>query len=122
MEANQKTPEEKAAQEEKHAERETQQVIMAPLPPNHNIPGPPHFRYFSPGSIISQIRLVLAAATAFIDFQNMARAQRTRADYKNRFLVSYRKKGTRAPALRFVLLLGFERATFRKTKGATPPR
>ena len=48
--------------------------------PNHNIPGPPHFRYFPPGSIISQILLVLAAATAFIDFHNMARAQRLRAD------------------------------------------
>ena len=58
-----------------------QQVIMVSLPPNHNIPGPPHFRYFPPGSIISQILLVLAAATAFIDFHNMARAQRLRADY-----------------------------------------
>ena len=57
-----------------------QQVIMVSLPPNHNIPGPPHFRYFPPGSIISQILLVLAAATAFIDFHNMARAQRLRAD------------------------------------------
>ena len=58
-----------------------QQVIMVSLSPNHNIPGPPHFRYFPPGSIISQILLVLAAATAFIDFHNMARAQRLRADY-----------------------------------------
>ena len=36
-----------------------QQLIMVSLPPNHNIPGPPHFRYFPPGSIISQILLVL---------------------------------------------------------------
>ena len=43
-----------------------QQVIMVSLPPNHNIPGPPPFRYFPPGSILSQILLVLAAATAFI--------------------------------------------------------
>ena len=52
----------------------------------------------------------------------MARAQRLRADYKNRFLVSLRKKGTRTPVLCFVLLLRFERDKFRKTKGATPPR
>ena len=95
---------------------------MVSLPPNHNTPGPPPFRYFPPGSVLSQVLLVLAAAIAFIDFQNMARAQRPRADYKNRFFVGYRKKGTRAPALRFVLLLRFERATFRTTKGATPPR
>ena len=57
------------------------QVNMVSLPPNHNIPGPPHFRYFPPGSIISQILLVLAAATAVIDFHNMVRAQRLRADY-----------------------------------------
>ena len=37
--------------------------------------------YFSPGSILSQVLLVLAAATASIDFYNMARAQRLRADY-----------------------------------------
>ena len=61
---------------------------MVPLPPNHNTPGPPPFRYFPPGSVLSQVLLVLAAAIAFIDFQNMARAQRLRADYKNRFLVS----------------------------------
>ena len=57
-----------------------QQVIMISLPPKHNIPGSPPFRYFPPGSILSQVLLVLAAATAFIDFPNMARAQRTRAD------------------------------------------
>ena len=95
---------------------------MAPLLPNHNTPGPPPFRYFPSGSVLSQVLLVLAAAIAFIDFQNMARAQRSRADYKNRFFVGYRKKGSRAPALRFALLLIFERATFRTTKGATPPR
>ena len=95
---------------------------MVPLPPNHNTPGTPSFRYFPPGSVLSHVLLVLAAAIAVIDFQNMARAQRPGADYKNRFLVSYRKKGTRAPALRFVLLLRFERATFRATEGATPPR
>ena len=87
---------------------------MAPLPPNHNTPGHPPFRYFPPRSGLSQVLLVLAVAIAFVDFQNMARAKRPRADYKNRFLVSYRKKGTRAPALRFVLLLRFE--------GVTPPR
>ena len=95
---------------------------MAPLSPNHNTPGPPLFRYSPPGSLLSQVFLVLAAAIAFIDFHNMARAQRPRADYKKRFLVSYMKKGTRSPALRFVLLLRFESATFRMTKGATPPR
>ena len=58
-----------------------QQVIMVSLPPNHNIPGPPPFRYFPPGSILSQILLVLAAATAFIDFRNTAKAQRLRAYY-----------------------------------------
>ena len=58
-----------------------QQVIMVSLPPNHNIPGPPLFLNFPPGSILSQVLLVLAAATAFIDFHNMARAQRLRADY-----------------------------------------
>ena len=58
-----------------------QQVIMVSLPPNHNIPGPLPFLYFPPGSILSQILLVLAAATAFIDFHNMARAQQLRADY-----------------------------------------
>ena len=62
-----------------------QQVIMVYLPPNHNIPGPPPFRYFPPGSFLSQILLVLAAAIAFIDFQNTAWAQRLRADYKNGF-------------------------------------
>ena len=51
-----------------------QQVIMVSLPPNHNIHGPPPFRYFPPGIILSQILLVLAAATAFIDFYNMAAA------------------------------------------------
>ena len=69
-------------------ESPAQQVIMAPLPPNHNTPGPPPFRDFPPGSVLSQVLLVLAAAIAFIDFQNMARAQRPRADYKKRFLVS----------------------------------
>ena len=53
---------------------------MAPLPQNHNTPGPPPFRFFPPGSVLSKVLLVLAAATAFIDFHNMARAQRTRAD------------------------------------------
>ena len=48
--------------------------------PNHNIPGPPPFRYFRPGGIHFQALLVLAAATAFIDIHNMARAQRLRAD------------------------------------------
>ena len=81
MEANEKTPEEKAAQKEKHA----QQVIVVPLPPNHNIPGPLPFRYSPPGSVFSQAPLVLAAEIAFIDFQNTARAQRPRADYKTGF-------------------------------------
>ena len=58
-----------------------QQVILVSLSPNHNIPGPPPLRYFPPRSILSQILFVLAAATAFIDFHNMARAQRLRADY-----------------------------------------
>ena len=58
-----------------------QQVIMVSLPPNHNIPGPLPFLSFPPESILSQILLFLAAATAFIDFHNMARAQRLRADY-----------------------------------------
>ena len=57
-----------------------QQVIMVSLRPNHKIPGPPPFRYSPPGSILSQILLDLAAATASIDFHNMARAQRLRAD------------------------------------------
>ena len=74
-----------------------QQVIMVSLPPTHNIPGPPYFHYFPPGSILSQILLVLAAATAFIDLHNMARAQRLRAGYYNRFLVSLRTKGSRTP-------------------------
>ena len=68
---------------------------MVSLPPNHNIPGPPPFRYFPPRGVLAQIPLVLAAATAFIDFHNMARAKRLRADYLNRFLVSLRTKGTR---------------------------
>ena len=58
-----------------------QQVIMVSLSPNRNIPGPPPFRYLPPGSILPQILLVLAAATASIDFHNTARAQRLRADY-----------------------------------------
>ena len=58
-----------------------QQVIMVSFPPNHNIPAPPPFRYFTPESILSQILLVLAGATAFIDLYNIARAQRLRADY-----------------------------------------
>ena len=58
-----------------------QQVMVVSLPPNHHIPGPPPFRYFPPGSTPSQILLVLAAATAFIVFHNMTRAQRLRADY-----------------------------------------
>ena len=58
-----------------------QQVIMVSLPPNRNIPGPPPFRYFPPGNVLSQILRVLAAATASIDFHNMAWAQRLRADY-----------------------------------------
>ena len=58
-----------------------QQMIMVSLPPNDNIPGPPPFRYFPPGSILSQFLLVLAAGTAFIDFHNMAWAQRLGAGY-----------------------------------------
>ena len=61
---------------------------MVPLPTNHKKNLPPPFRYFPPGSALSQVLLVLAAAIAFIDFQNMTRAKRLRADYKNRFLVS----------------------------------
>ena len=99
-----------------------QQVIMVSLPPNHNTPGPPPVLYFPLGSILSQILLVPAAATAFIDFNYMAWAQRLRADYLNRFPVSLRTKCTRTPVLCFVLLLRFERDNFRKTKGATPPR
>ena len=62
-----------------------QQVIMVSLPPNHNTPGPPPFSYFPPGSVLSQVLLVLAAAIAFIDFQNMARAQRTEPTTKTGF-------------------------------------
>jgi len=86
--------------------------------PDPTAPGDTHHA----GGVLSRVLLVLAAVIAVINFQKMAQAHRQRADYKKRFLVSYRKKGTRAPALRFVLLLRFERANFRRTKGATPPR
>ena len=45
---------------------------MAPLSPNHNIPGPPPFRYFPPGSAHSQVLLVLAAAIVFIGLSEAA--------------------------------------------------
>jgi len=40
------------------------------------------------GTFLSQVILILYAAIAVIDSQNLARDQRLRADYKNRFLVS----------------------------------
>ena len=52
--------------------------------PDPTAPGDTHHA----GSVLSQVLLVLAAVIAVIDFQNMEQAQRQRADYLNRFLVS----------------------------------
>ena len=84
--------------------------------PDPTAPGDTHHA----GGVLFQVLLVLAAVIAVIDFQNQAQAQRQRADYKNRFLVSLREKGHSHSGFCFLLL--WKGILTARHKGATPPR
>ena len=60
---------------------------------NHNTPGPSPFNYFPPGSVLSQVLLVLVAAIAFNDFQKNGAGPTTKSRLQKPVSRELKEKG-----------------------------